>query len=81
MGQDRGLAYTVATKAYPCKTRWIGSILRLRKTTSRNGVTAFRSREQRAGVNRMRNASGIAEEANAWGNAQDMLTSARQDGR
>jgi hypothetical protein len=59
------------------------TVLRLRKTNLRNEVTthSLSAHNDRAGANRMRWAGGIVQEANAWGNAQDMLTWTQQLGR
>lgn len=58
--------------------------LRQRKTGNRNGVTARALSRLVDAVSRrpgrMFPCGGIAEEAKAWGNAQDTLTSARGSG-
>lgn len=59
------------------ETRRIDTVLKIQKTDIRNEVTLlWLSHFLRAGVNRMPFESGIASEANASGNTEDMLTEA-----
>src|SRR5262245_19412207 len=59
--------------------------LRMRPMGTGNGVTSSRSRRggspHRGGANRMRRERRMPEEAKAWGNAQDTLTSGRYSER
>ena len=51
--------------------------LRVRAMKMGNGVTPQWLSASRVGANRMRLGRRMPEEANAWGNAQDRLTSGR----
>jgi hypothetical protein len=83
-GKGWGLAVPHLTSIHSHETRWKVPAYGSRARTAGTGEPTAGSRRRqlrRAGVARMPTLGRMAQEAKAWGNAQDMLTWARRDGR